>query len=353
MAATTATAAKPSAYHGAATMTAMIRADHEAIRALIDDFKEAQGSLATSFPAAGSAPGQGEAKGGLERILAIGRSLVAEVSAHASCEERLLYPLVKTKLVSAMSPALAGATPLGGGGGGVSGNVNGGGGAAAAAAEPSQPHGDKPTPAQQRDAEALYEKMLADDQCNKEVLQWLDRRVPGEVECAAEGCARPKGSITGGGERGESGHAAAGGCGDVERALVVSMMAKFACVELEHMQTEEALVLAPLEALLTPQEQQDMAAAWRKAKEGAPVHPHPRGPVTAAAATVAHPAAAAVDKAAAAMRAGVQRVVGLLSSATAAVAHAAGRDGGGGGGGDGHAAAAAAAGAEAPMETSK
>jgi len=306
------TAAPTASGYASMDFCQMIRADHAAVRALLDDLDDAKKGalLATTVPppagalqgaAAASGAGTSASGGGdMERVFALARRLIGEVSSHASAEERVLYPMVKSRaFASLMGPSLAG----GGAGAGAEEQQQGG----------AAGKGGGPTAAQQRDAEALFERVLADDQCNKELLQWLDRRVPGAAKCAAEGCEKPSRGLLGSGERGLSGSAALGGCGDVERALLLSTLAKFALVEREHMEMEEQLLVAPLEQLLSADEQRELAAAWRAAKEGAPVHPHPRGPVTAAAASIAHPAAAAMDKAAAALRAGGARVAGVFS----------------------------------------
>jgi hypothetical protein len=273
-----AAATKPSPtasrYPSSLSFTGMIRADHDAIRALMDDLDEQLEAARVAFPAAGAAAGEGDGVGAgkaLQRVLEIARALIGEVSAHASCEERLLYPQVKTRLVDACGPELASKTPLRAGGGLSGGNGSSGKEAehatagAGASADPHAHHHKKPTAAQQRDAESLYERMLMDDQTNKELLQWCDCRVPGTVACAAEGCTKPAGApVSGSGERGVAGHDAAGGIGDVERALLVSTLGKFACVEREHMETEEALLLAPLEALLTSESRRSwrLSGAW-------------------------------------------------------------------------------------------
>ncbi|GIL66057.1 hypothetical protein Vafri_19672 [Volvox africanus] len=147
--------------------------------------------------------------------VAAARELVRHISRHASAEERTLYPLVREK---------------------------------------------HPQP---NLAKMLYDRMVMDDQVNKQILDFLETHVPS---------------------------------GEAEWAVYDATLAKFRSLEEEHLATEEAEVIEPLRQVLDQAALTKLGRKWAAAFANAPTHPHPGGPSDAARARLLHPVVGLIDR---------------------------------------------------------
>ncbi|KAG2422849.1 hypothetical protein HXX76_011664 [Chlamydomonas incerta] len=111
----------------------------------------------------------------------------------------------------------------------------------------------------------LYDRMVMDDTVNKQLLDWLERHQPREGDAAQWG-------------------------------LHAATLAKFQSIEEEHLSREEAELIEPLRAVMTPAETAKLGKQWAAAWANAPTHPHPRGPTAAPGATLLHPIVGVIDR---------------------------------------------------------
>ncbi|GIL66062.1 hypothetical protein Vafri_19672 [Volvox africanus] len=109
----------------------------------------------------------------------------------------------------------------------------------------------------------LYDRMVMDDQVNKQILDFLETHVPS---------------------------------GEAEWAVYDATLAKFRSLEEEHLATEEAEVIEPLRQVLDQAALTKLGRKWAAAFANAPTHPHPGGPSDAARARLLHPVVGLIDR---------------------------------------------------------